>query len=125
MRWLGYLWTVAVNCFYLLIIVAVFDKLYQRPEAVVVAILGLIYVTIRMIGIGLSMGMARSLLHLNKQLLCIRSLLNDPATDYEAEFMRELEKADRDHLLKRDINVAFLGITTFVCLLFLGMELWG
>src|SRR5262249_44338195 len=48
MRWLGYAWTVAVNCFYLFVVLWAFDKIENRHElTITVAILGLIYVAIR------------------------------------------------------------------------------
>jgi hypothetical protein len=39
---LGYAWRVVVNCFYLFIVLYVFDKLHERFEIIVAAILGLI-----------------------------------------------------------------------------------
>ncbi len=125
MSWLGYSWTIAVNCFYLFIILAVFDKLDHRPEAVVVAILGLIYVAVRTTGMGLGWAHGHTLFHLNKQLLRIRSRLNDPPTEVEIEDMKKYEKIEREGMPKLIINGLFLSITSLACLWFLWIELWG
>lgn len=123
MRWLGYLWTIAVNCFYLFIILAVFDKLHHRPEVVIVAILGLIYVLIRGLGIGLSIYISVSMLQFNKQLQHIRLLLNDPSADAEAEELREAEERENKRWPKLYINMFFLSITSLICLFVLWSEL--
>ena len=47
MRWLRRVWTVIVNCFYLFLVLFVFSRLDQRPEAIAVAVLGLTYVAMR------------------------------------------------------------------------------
>jgi hypothetical protein len=47
MRFLGYLWCVAVNTFYLLVVGAVLLGLNKGMEKSIVSVLGLIYVTIR------------------------------------------------------------------------------
>jgi hypothetical protein len=69
MRWLGYLWNVLVNCFYLAIVLWVFDKLGNRPEAIVVAVIGMTYVAIRTIAIGQYAITVGSLFVLKKEIL--------------------------------------------------------
>jgi uncharacterized membrane protein len=92
MRWLGYFWRVTVNCFYIFIILLVFDKLYHKPEAVTVAVLGLIYVTIRSIAIGQHMGFVQTMFALDRQVLNIRRLLNDPGYEEMKDAVQETEK---------------------------------
>jgi K+-sensing histidine kinase KdpD len=78
MQWLNYLWTVIVNCCFLLVVAYVFDKLDRRPEIVIVAILGLVYVAICSISIAESVARVHVFAHLNEQLLYVRRLLRDP-----------------------------------------------
>jgi hypothetical protein len=56
MKWLGYIWRVAVNLFYLLIVAAVLSGIRDPSEKSIISVLGLLYVTIRSIGI--SQGLA-------------------------------------------------------------------
>ncbi len=124
MRWLGYLFDVAINCLYMAIILAVFDQIHHRPEAVIVAILGLLYVTIRMIGIGLSLHQQQIALLVTKHFVRIRTLLGDPEAESEAAHLLEYRKAAEKKWPSTYINFTFLGITSIICLLTLWSELW-
>jgi hypothetical protein len=78
-----------------------------------------------MVGLGLGWAHGHTFFHLNKQLLRIRSRLNDPPTDDEIEDMKKYEKIEREGTPKLIINGLFLGITSLACLWFLWVELWG
>ena len=105
---------------YLFIILLVFDKLGRKPEAIIVAVLGLIYVTIRTIGIGQYMAFIGSMFALDQQHLNLRRLLNDPEFETAKEAYKEAEKV-RDHrFVKIYIDGFFLSIVSLICLL----ELW-
>lgn len=119
MRWSSYLWTVAVNCFYLFIVLAIFDKVHHRPEAVTVAILGLIYVIIRGLGAGLGIYIEISM----KQFERIRELLND-SLDTEDELWREARRRANKKRPIFYIDGVFLFVTSIICLLVLWDELW-
>jgi hypothetical protein len=56
MKWLGYIWRVAVNLFYLLVVAAVLSGIRDPSEKSIISVLGLLYVTIRSIAI--SQGLA-------------------------------------------------------------------
>lgn len=118
MRWSSYLWTFAVNCFYLFVILEIFDKVHRRPEAVTVAILGLIYVMIRGLGAGLSIYIEMSM----KQFERIRQLLND-SFDSEDELWRKAREKTNKKRYKLYINGFFLVVTSIICLLVLWDEL--
>jgi hypothetical protein len=86
MRWLGYAWTVVVNCVYLFVVLWAFNKLGDRHEQVIlVAILGLIYVTIRSIGMYQFVGMFEMLAQTKKQLLQLQKFVHDPAYEGKSE----------------------------------------
>ena len=74
---------------------------------------------------GLGWAHGHTLFHLNKQLLRIRSRLNDPPTEVEIEDMKKYEKIEREGMPKLIINGLFLSITSLACLWFLWIELWG
>jgi hypothetical protein len=76
-----YLWIVIVNCFYLFIVLVVFYKLGHRPEATVVAVLGLIYVGIRTLMVNQMIFEANAFVQLHEQLFYMRKLMNDPKVD--------------------------------------------
>jgi len=56
MRWLGYLWCMVVNLFYLLLVFVVLFGLREPMEKTIISVLGIIYVTVR--GIGITNGLA-------------------------------------------------------------------
>jgi len=117
MRWLGYLWTVAVNCFYLFVVLYVFGKLGKRPEVVTVAILGLIYITIRSIAIWQALDSIGLFTQVNKQLLYVRKLLNDPTYEENERAWNEAENATSYATLY--IDGFFLWLISMICLLVL------
>jgi hypothetical protein len=53
--WLGYAWQLVWNVTLLAAVLYVFSRLESRFEIIVVSVLGLIYITVRTIGIGLSL----------------------------------------------------------------------
>ena len=56
MKWFGYIWRVAVNLFFLVVVAAVLFDLRDPSEKSIISVLGLLYVTIRSIAI--SQGLA-------------------------------------------------------------------
>jgi hypothetical protein len=117
MRWFGYLWTVAVNCFYLFVILYVFDKLDRRPEVIPVAVLGLLYVTIRSIAIGQALSSIELFAQINKQLLYVRKLLNDPHYEENQRSWIEAEQKTSPQIIKVYISSFFLLLISLVCML--------
>ncbi|HYY13933.1 MAG TPA: hypothetical protein VE758_05820 [Chthoniobacterales bacterium] len=124
MKALGYTWRVLVNLFYVAIILYVFDKLHGRHEiTVLVAVLGLIYVTIRSIAIAQGNGFIEVTKGLRGELLRIRELLHDEfAEDHKRELTEAFEVVDRA-MIKGYIDGFFLGIVSLICLFVLFTEL--
>jgi hypothetical protein len=125
MRWVGYAWTGVVNCFYLCVVLAVFAKLYDRPEAITVAILGLIYVTLVASNSRMALGTAQALMKVNQQILETRRLLKDVRFGEEAESLRNAEKTVEGLTPNFYINRFFLGLISLICLFVLGVKLFG
>ena len=115
-----YLWIVLVNCFYLFIVLVVFDRLGHRPETIVVAVLGLIYVGIRTLMIGQIVFEANAFVQLHEQLFYIRKLLKDPNADaVYADFKKggEVDGSKAYRIIY--LESFFLFVIFLVCLLVL------
>ena len=56
MKWFGYIWRVAVNLFYLVVVAAVLFNLRDPSEKSIISVPGLLYVTIRSIAISQGAG---------------------------------------------------------------------
>ena len=125
MRWIGYSWTVGINCLSLLVVLIAFAKLLERPEAITVAILGLIYVTIVTRTSLQNLGIAQGLIAMNKQILEIRRLLKDVQFGSEAQNVWEMEKSLAAWSPKVYINAFFMGLISLICLFVLGLKLFG
>jgi hypothetical protein len=124
MKALGYAWRVLVNLFYVAIVLYVFEKLHGRHETtILVAVLGLIYVTIRSIAIGQAHGAAVLAKGLTVELMRIRELLRDETIEgRRLAFKDDVEVADR-MINKAYIDGFFLAIVSLICLLMLFVEL--
>ena len=113
MRWLGYIWRVIVNLFYLVVVAAVLIGISNPMEKAIISVLGILYVTIRSVGIGTAMGMTGMALSLQHQIDAIRYAVDnsfeipDGQDETEAvEFMRN----------KLYIDAFFQGLISLGCL---------
>jgi hypothetical protein len=125
MRWIGFAWLILINSFSTVVVLAVFAKLSDRSEVVLVAILGLIYTAIEVRGANQNVGITEGLMQLRRQGLEIRRLLNDPNFSGEAEIIWKTEKAIRDAMPGVYINQFFRGLVSLICLAVLGLKLLG
>ncbi len=113
---LGYAWKIGVNIFYVAVVVAVLSFVAGRPETIILPILGVLYVTIRLIG----MGIAHSVYVLAASLDRIERRLNaqdvEDFREQESEFSEE--RTNRLNKLSWDMAIdgTGLGIITLVCL---------
>lgn len=113
---LGYVWRVLTNIFYVAVVLYVFDALHGRPEAITVAVLGLIYVTIRSIAIGQASGFAGALKIIEADLIRIRELLHDEhAQTRWGSAQEDTETLERTRI-KLYIDGFFLSIVSLICL---------
>jgi hypothetical protein len=126
MRWLTFGWVIIINCLYLLVVLLVFAKFGSSPQAVMIAILGLIYVAIEMRGRYQNMAFARAMVELNRQLLAIRGLLRDAQFEAQAQYLLNLETTISKHYEPTlYINVVFLGLISLVCTAVIAFALLG
>ena len=119
MKWLGYFWRVAVNGFYLFIVFYVLDKLDRRPEIITVAVLGLIYVTIRTIAIGQTVFHLHNYTQIAKSVLYLRSLVNDPTYEENKLDWEQAEARVPTVVAKLYIDGFFLSVISLLCLVVL------
>jgi hypothetical protein len=123
MKALGYTWRVLVNLFYVAIILYVFEKPNGHHETtILVAVLGLIYVTIRSIAFAQGHSLIEITKGLRKELLRVRELLHDESIeDYKRDLAEAFEVVDRA-MIKAYIDAFFLGIVSLICLFVLFTE---
>lgn len=120
---LGYAWRVLANVFYVAVVLYVFDRLHGRPEAITVAVLGLVYVTFRSIAIGQASGLTGALKIIEADLIRIRELLNDEHAETRWEGAREDAKNMERMRIKLYIDGFFLSIVSLICLFVLFVAL--
>src|SRR5262249_17869584 len=124
MRWLGYAWTVAVNCFYLFVVLWAFDKIENRHElTITVAILGLIYVAIRTSSMYQFTAMLEIFSQTKKQLLQLQKFVRDPQYEANQRELDETEEIKQKSRVKFYINAFFLWVIGLFCTLVLLMKL--
>ena len=81
------------------------------------AVLGLIYVTIRSIATAQALSFIELFAQVNKQLLYVRKLLNDPHHEENEKAWLEAENSTSPQVVKVYINSFFLLLVSLVCLL--------
>lgn len=117
MHFLRWLWLIAVNVFYVIVVVYVFDRLSGRTEHIVVSILGLLYVAIRWQSLAAAVTINRTAFALDIEFARIRSLLNDASLkEHDEEAIGLREKAERQ-IYKIGVSSLFLSVIGLICLL--------
>ena len=115
MAWLFYLWCVLANLFYLAVVAWVFNELEGRRDTIaIVAVLGLLYVTIRSIACGQALGLAQAGTAIQAHFVRIRELLGD-----DRPFPDDLEKEKKTTKMLRIkiyIDLTFLWLISLLCL---------
>jgi hypothetical protein len=127
MKALGYTWRVLLNCAYLAIVLLVFNGLQGRRDAcVIVAVLGLIYVSMRSSAIAHAIALVQMALGIDRQLVTIRHLLQRSAEEddlvEQAATKKQISEAEETiHTLriKLSIDGVFLLLIGLVCLVVL------
>jgi hypothetical protein len=99
MRTLGWLWLIAVNIFYVLVILYVFDNLSGRTEHILVSILGLLYVAVRGHALALAMTLPGTFLAIHREFARIRKLLSDKSGPTPTNQLDDDEYLDVDELV--------------------------
>lgn len=118
MKWLGYAWRVAANCFYLAVVLYVFDRLTLKPDlTIIVALLGIIYVAIRSIGVALAFFHMHSAPIFLKKMNRILANQGDPGGQDTPDEIVAAEKLNSQRNVKIIIDGVFLWIISIVCLL--------
>jgi hypothetical protein len=113
---LGWIWRLAVNVIQLILVVVVFSTLRGRFEVTVVSIPGFIYVTIRTVGFGIWMAFVGLANGIEREVVRLRDLLNDPLAEWEVEGKAAALKIAKRTESKLYVDMAFLGIVWLVCL---------
>jgi len=119
-RALGYGWQVLIGVISALVTAVLLDAFAgNKFQGAVIAGLGLIYVTIRSVGVGVVMMLRNVMRGLDTDLTRVRLLLGDEVGDREAR-ARVLDTMHVE-LVKAIINGVFMAINSFLC----GAVLWN
>lgn len=112
---LSYTWLIVSNCFYLLIVLYVFSRLSDRSETIIVAVLGLLYVTIRSIAMTQWIDLTTRFRSLMMEIEAIKSAT---IAGYETnnDEWEEAEKIVASRQIKIFVVSAFLFLISLVCL---------
>jgi hypothetical protein len=110
---LGYIWKFAVNVVILCIVGWALDKLQGRTETLIVAVLGMIYVTIRTTQGFQSLAMVELALHQQDQIDAIRTWIDGT---FHADRSEELTLFKRVRA-KFYIDGFFLALISLFCML--------
>jgi hypothetical protein len=114
-----YVWSISSCLVQLAIILFVFGHLKGRTEDITVAILGLLYVTIRSIAIGLGVGLFKFWLAMDKELIRIREMLGEDASLIQERNETNTRLEDKIITGGMVITGIFLSIVGLICLVVL------
>jgi hypothetical protein len=110
----GYLWKIAVNIVVLFVVLWALDKLHDRNEALIISVMGMIYVTIRTTQGFQALAMVELAFQHQTQLDAIRSLIDGTQTPADRSEQWTAYKRLR---AKFYIDGCFLGLISLVCAL--------
>jgi hypothetical protein len=112
---LGYVWRVVFNLIQLLVVLYILDKVKGDFQVIVVAVLGIIYATIRTIGFGLALSFINTGQALEREFKRLRHLLNDQLIEEdEVELVEQKTQAKR-LIAKSYIDMVSVSIIWLFC----------
>jgi hypothetical protein len=114
LKFLGYVWRVLTNLFYLAMVIYALSSLNGRLETLIISTLGMIYVTIRTIAAGQMMFNLATTTAMQAQLETIRARLDGLFDPTPADEVEDLKKAMS---VKWGIDMVFLAIISLLCVL--------
>ncbi|PIZ76620.1 hypothetical protein COY05_00570 [Candidatus Peregrinibacteria bacterium CG_4_10_14_0_2_um_filter_38_24] len=118
-HWVGYIWTVIVNLITIGVVVAIYDKIYESFEIIIVSILVLIYLSVQSLlmtygSTTITLGFA-----LDTEFKNIKKLLGKDLTKSDIEKTQEAKKEADKSMVKMYINATFLFIIYLIALYYL------
>lgn len=118
MGWLVYPWRVLVNLFYVAVVGYVFARLHERDEKIYVAILGLIYATIRSQGMITGLYLVPMLMQMSRQINLVGSLV-DPSIQLPRDEADQVERLTMHLYFRAAIEALGVLAIAAYCLLVL------
>jgi len=123
MHWVRYAWGVVVGLFNLVVILWVFSQVYEPRDKLIVAILGLIYTTMRSIALHQALYFTTQLTSIHLRLAVIERAtgikapdLIDDDDDEMAETQVNAERMLRRSHARLYIDAVFIALAYLVCL---------
>jgi hypothetical protein len=113
MRWLGYIWCLAYNLFYLIVVFGVLIGIKNPFEKAIIAVLGVIYVAIRGQGIGNGIAVMHIVTAFQNQVDKIRY-----AVDNTFELPDRSEEVSASNYVRNKLYISgcFLFLISLICL---------
>jgi hypothetical protein len=115
-RFLEYTWRVTKNIFYVIVVICVLDRVVGRAEHIVIAVLGLIYVSLRGEGLYRSRNLYILTFSIHSELLRIRELLGDKIVGDHKDEIKKHKREASHWLFKSLIDGTFLTLIGIICL---------
>jgi hypothetical protein len=112
----GYAWTVIANLIAMAVILYVFSNTGSGFETKVIAILVIIYLTVRGFEAGYSLATSNLAIGLDSEFKRMRGLLKSPADKYEIEAFQETKQKAEKAMIKMYINSIFMSIAYMIAL---------
>jgi hypothetical protein len=116
LSFLAYAWRIFVNLIVLAVVLGIFSGLHARFETVVVAILGLLYVSIRSIAFSQTVMLREAIIGIDHHFVRIRDLLGDERILEHQVEMDQLKEAGDRRINRAYVDLFFLGIVSLVCI---------
>ena len=112
-----YVWQIAANALYVVVVIFVLNRLEGRPEQIVVAVLGLLYVSSRAQALSTSRTFVNLAWGISDHFVRIRELLGDETLD-EHKMKIQKPKTEAPHVIAKSvIDGVFLSIISLICLI--------
>lgn len=115
-RWLSYAWTGIVNLITIGVVLAIYGKVYENFEIIIVSILILIYLSFQGFSMIYGQTIMATAFGLDTEFKRIRKLLKDEPNRDEKEEIQEAKKKVNKATIKMYINAAFLFIIYLIAL---------
>ena len=113
MRWLSYCWRVIVNLFYIAVVFSVLGTIREASQKEIIAVLGLIYTTMRSIAIGQAMSFLNTVHIMDKKIDHIQYQVD---SSFEKPSYEETDDLISFTHKKLYIDMASLSIISRACL---------
>lgn len=116
-KWLGYLWTIAVNLLQTIVVIAIFNRISGRFETITVSLLVLIFLASRELAIYRALNNGYLAQGLDEEFKRIRKLLNNVPDQDEIDAFDESQKTIQKAKVKIFVSAVFVSMNSLIALI--------